>query len=149
MGFLAGEMFTAGRVNRLQPVDYEAAATGPLAVANATYADIPGASITVVTAAAGATYRALGVFDCSVTTANSTILMVGRHMVDGVVDAGIAVYAMDTLDRATIVMCWKGTLGAAGSHTLKLQGALTNTLASGGSFLQSDTKLQVTISEVA
>jgi hypothetical protein len=46
-------------------------------------------------------------------------------------------------------MQWHGTLSAAGSHTLKLQGALTSALATGGVFQQDDTKLQVTIYEVA
>lgn len=149
MSFLAGETITAARLNRLQPTDYDAIATGPLAVGNSTYADIPGCSINLNTSAANATYKAWAVFDCSVTTVSATALMVGRHVVDGVVDSGIAVYAMDTLDRATIYMMWRGSLGAAGSHTLKLQGALTATVASGGSFLQSDTKLMLTISEVA
>lgn len=149
MSFLAGETITAGRLNRLQPVDYDAAATSALAVGNSTYADIPGCSITLTTGAANATYKAWAVLDCSVTAVSTTALMVGRHVVDGVVDTGIAVYAMDTLDRATIAMMWRGTLASAGSHTLKLQGALTATVASGGSFLQSDTKLMVTITEVA
>ncbi|MDX2679300.1 hypothetical protein [Streptomyces soliscabiei] len=148
MAYLAGERMTAGRTNRLQPVDYDAAATSALPVATTTYADIPGCSITFTTAVAGATYKAWGTFDCNVTTTSGSILMVGHLLVDGVVDTGIAVYGMDTLDRATIAMTWKGTLAAAGSHTLKLQGALTSALASGGSFLQSDTKLMLTITEV-
>lgn len=148
MAFFAGEMLLAQRLNRLQPIDYEAPATSPLAVATATYADIPGASLTITTETTGATYKAIGIFDCNVATTSPTILMVGRLLVDGVGAEGIAIYAMDTADRATIAMTWRGSLGAAGSHTLKLQGALNGALASGGSFLQSDTKLSVTVLEV-
>jgi hypothetical protein len=147
--FLAGEFLTADRLNRLQPVDYEAPATAALSVATATYADIPGCSVTLNTTTPNAAFKAWGVFDCSVTTTNATALIVGRLLVDGVNQNGIAVYAMDTADRATIGMVWTGTLGAAGSHTLKLQGGLTAAVASGGSILQSDTKLLVTITEIA
>lgn len=147
MGFLAGETITAGRLNRIQPTTYEEACTSALTVTTATYADITGASITLTTTADNAIYIAEAVFDCNVTGTSTTSLMVARLLVDGVVDSGIAVYAMDTLDRSTIAMRWRGFLVAAGSHTLKIQGA--NTGAAGtGVFQQDDTKLQVTIYEV-
>lgn len=148
MALLAGERLTARRANRLQPKPYIAAATSALSVANSTYTDIPGCSITLTTETDNATYTAYAVFDASVTTTSTTILMVGRMQIDGVTDSGIAVYGMDTADRACIKMMWQGTITSAGSHTFKLQGALTNTLASGGTFLQDDTKLQVNIYEV-
>lgn len=147
MGFLAGETITAGKLNRIQPATYEEACTAALTVTTATYADITGCSITLTTQADNATYMAEAVFDSNVTVVSGTSLMVGRLLVDGVTATGIAVYAMDTTDRATIAMRWRGVLSSAGSHTLKLQGA--NSGAAGtGVFQQDDTKIQVTIYEV-
>lgn len=148
MSFLAGQRVTAGQLNRVQPTSYLAAATGPLAVATSTYADIPGATVTFTTQAFGAQYTAWGVFDASVTTTSASILMLGHLQVDGVTDTGVAVHGMAVANRDTVAMMWQGTLGAAGSHTLSLQGALSGALASGGTFLQQDTKLTVTITEV-
>ena len=148
MPFLAGQIITAGQLARMQPTPYMAAATSALTTTTTTYADIPGTDIAVTTLAANATYTALGVFDCNVLGTSPSILMVGRLLVDGATDVGLAIHAMDTLDRDTVSMVWQGVLPAAGAHTFKLQGALTAALASGGSFLQSDTRLQVTITEV-
>jgi hypothetical protein len=148
MAFLAGEIVTAGRLNRLQPVTYEAIATALLTMTTATPADVPGASVTLTTAAADAAYTAVAVFDAEVLATSASVLMLGKLVVDGTSQSGVAVYGMDTLDRATVVMTWTGTLGSAGSHTLKLQGNLTASLATGGRFNQGDTKITVTITEV-
>lgn len=146
---LAGQTLTAGTVDRIQPKWYEGIATSALAVSTSTYADIVGASVTFSTVAANARFKAEAVFDASVTTANTTNLMVGRLVVDGTPDTGgLAVHAMDTQDRDTIVQQWTGTLASAGSHTIKLQGAVTPGSGGAGSFLQSDTKVIVTIMEV-
>lgn len=147
MTILAGQKITADQLDRMQPTSYIAACSSALSVTTTTYADIVGCSITLATKGANATYVVTGIFDCSVTTTSATSLMVARLLVDGVVDSGIAVYAMDTQDRACISMVWQGTLAAAGNHTLKLQGALT-AAAGAGSFLQSDTKIQIVITEV-
>ncbi|TLQ45748.1 hypothetical protein [Streptomyces marianii] len=150
MPFFAGQTLTAGQMERVQPRFFEGAASGALAVSTTTYADIPGATVTFDTAAANAKFKAEAIFDAVVSTTSGTNLMVGRLVVDGTPDAGgLAVYAMDTADRATIAQQWTGTLASAGSHTLKLQGACTAGGSGNGSFLQSDTKLIVTINEVA
>lgn len=148
MTFLAGDRLTAARVNRLQPKNYIAACSSALTATTSTYADITGASITLTTETDNATYVARGVFDMNVLATSTTILMVGRMQVDSVTDSGIAVYAMDALTRATVAMEWQGTIASAGSHTFKLQGALTSSLATGGAFQQDDTKIQVSIYEV-
>lgn len=148
MTLAAGSRLTATRLNRLQPKTYMAACTSALTATTSTYADITGASITLNTEVANATYVAHAVFDMNVLAVSGSILMVGRMQVDAVTDSGIAVYAMDALTRATVAMTWRGTLASAGSHTFKLQGALTSSLATGGAFQQDDTKLQVTIYEV-
>jgi hypothetical protein len=144
----AGQIFTAGQAERLQPVPYIAPASSPLTSTTATYADIPGCSITLNTKAANARYVANATFDCNVGNTSPTILMVGRMLVDGNPDSGLAIKGMVVADRATVHMQWQGILSAVGSHTFKLQGALTAALATGGTFQQTDTKLQVTISEV-
>ncbi len=148
MAFLSGERITATRINRLQPKVYSAACSAALTATTSTYADITGASVTLTTDTDNAVYMATAVFDMNVLATSTTILMVGRMQIDGVTDSGIAVYAMDALTRATVTMQWHGTISSAGSHTFKLQGALTNALATGGAFQQDDTKLIVSIYEV-
>jgi hypothetical protein len=148
MAFLAGEIVTAGRLNRLQPVTYEAIASSLLTMTTATPADVPGASVSLTTTADNAAYKVIGVFDAEVLATSTSVLMLGKLVVDGTSQSGVAVYGMDTLDRATVIMTWTGTLGSAGSHTLKLQGNLTASLATGGRFNQGDTKLTATITEV-
>lgn len=143
MPIAAGQSVTADQLNRLQPRPYNAAATAAL-VGTATYAAIPGCSIPLTTTAAGATWTATGVFDCSVTTTNTTALMVGRLVVDGASEAELAVHAMDTLDRDTVAMVWSGTLASAGAHTLALEGVVTG----GAGTFQIYTSLNVTVTEV-
>ncbi|MEU2111817.1 hypothetical protein [Streptomyces sp. NPDC019507] len=146
---LAGQTLTAGMVDRIQPRLYEGAATSALAVSTAVYADIVGASVTFETTTANAKFKAEAIFDASVTTVSGTNLMVGRLVVDGTPDSGgLAVHAMDTQDRDTIAQHWTGTLPASGTHTLKLQGGCTASGSGAGSFLQSDTKIVVTVMEV-
>ncbi|MBK3631631.1 hypothetical protein JHN52_01370 [Streptomyces sp. MBT97] len=149
MSFLSGDMLTAGRLNRLQPVIAEGVATSALTMTTSTETDVPGASVTLVTATAGAGYRVSAAFDSNVLATNTTILMVGKLNVDGVTASSTAVHAMDTLDRDTVTMEWTGTLGAAGSHTFKLRGNLSGALATGGTFVQTNTKLVVEVFEVA
>jgi hypothetical protein len=149
VAFLAGQTLTAGQLERVQPRTYEGAASAPLAVSTTTYADIVGATVTVTTTAPNAHFKAEAVLDASVGATSATNLMVGRLVVDGTPDSGgLAVYGMDTQDRATVAQQWTGVLPAAGSHTLKLQGACTASGSGSGSFLQSDTKIIVTIKEV-
>ncbi|MEU6952063.1 hypothetical protein [Streptomyces sp. NPDC045714] len=145
MPIYAGQTVTAGQLNRMQPVDYIGEATSAL-VASTSYQLIPGCSVTLTTQAANATYSVTGVFDCSVTTVHSANLMVGRLMVDGVGGSGLAIHAMDTLDRDTVVMVWRGTLPAVGSHTLQIEGVI-NAAGGAGTFLQYS-RILVTIAEV-
>jgi hypothetical protein len=132
----------------MAPVTYEGIASSLLTMTTATSADVPGASITFTTQADNATFFVVAIFDAEVLATSSSVLMLGKLMVDGVSQSGTAVYAMDTLDRATISYTWTGTLGSAGSHTMKLQGNLSGTLATGGRFNQSNTKLTAIVTEV-
>ncbi|MFH9134446.1 hypothetical protein [Streptomyces sp. NPDC017524] len=144
MPILAGQNVTAGQLNRLQPRQFSAAATSALS-ASTTYALIPGCSLTLPSTAATAAWTATGVFDCSVTTTHTTNLMVGRLVVDTVAQAGLAVHAMDTLDRDTVAMLWSGTFAAAGSHTLQMEGVISS--AGGAGTFQIYSGFTVTVTE--
>lgn len=147
MAFLAGETITAARLNRLRPQAYFAQASASLTRTDTTNADITGATVTFTTTAANAEYSVVGVFDCAVGTASSSTRMLGRIVTDGVAEGGFAIHEMDNLDRDTVTTVAKGTLAAAGSHTIKLQGALS--AAAGSGTFQTFTQIHVTVTEVA
>jgi hypothetical protein len=147
MAFLSGERITAARLNRLAPVTYEALASGSLTRTTTTYADVPDATVTFTTVAANAVIVVDAEFDCAVGTTSTTTDMNGRIMVDGVAGVRLSKHQMDTLDRDTDYMFEKFTLAAAGSHTVKLQGALS--AAAGSGTFQVFTSIKVTVYEVA
>lgn len=142
---LAGQIVTAGQLNRMQPKPYAAAATGPLTASTA-YTLIPGCTLTIATTVPGAIWTATGVFDCNVTTVHATNLMVGRLTVNGSSDSGLAIHAMDTLDRDTVAMLWgPGTLAAAGNHVFNMEGVINGSGGAGGFLAYS--RLAVTVYE--
>jgi len=147
MAFVAGDTITADRLNRLPTNFYQAVASSSLTRTDTTYADITGATVTFTTAAANATYAVIAFFDCAVGTTSTTTDMNGRIVVDGVADSGLAKHQMDNLDRDTVGTTAKGTLALAGSHTIKLQGALS--AAAGSGTFQTFTNLLVLVTEVA
>ncbi|WP_228974940.1 hypothetical protein [Streptomyces sp. DH12] len=147
MAFAAGERITAARLNRLRPSTYFAQATGPLTRTDTTYAAIPGASVTFSTSTAGAEYTVDAIFDCAVGTASASTRMLGRIVTDGTAEGGFAIHEMDQADRDTVATMARGTLGAAGSHTILLQGALS--AAAGSGTFQAFTQLKVTVTEIA
>lgn len=147
MAFAAGEVVTASRLNLLQPVTYEAQCTAATNTANATEVDITGASVNITTVNDNAIFVATAVFDMNVLATSSSILMVGKLNIDGATQSGLAVFAMDSLIRATVAETWRGTITSAGAHVFKLRGNLSGTLATGGDYMQTDTKLQVAIYE--
>ncbi|MFE0727956.1 hypothetical protein ACFW2X_06830 [Streptomyces antibioticus] len=117
--FLSGEMLTAQRLNRLQPKTYRAVATSTL-VGAASSADVPGASVTLTTETASAIYVVDAWFDYDLTGA-TTLLGSGNVAVDGVIHTEFAVFQANVAnDRSSVGHTYRGTLGAAGSHTLKL-----------------------------
>jgi hypothetical protein len=140
--FDAGDVVSAQRLNRLQPRPYGAVASA-LVPAGSTAADVPGASVTFDTEVAGAVYQAVAVFDVDPTAA-TTALVNGRLAVDGVAVSPLALFAAEVgTDRITVTQIYQGTLGAAGSHTLKLI-ATTNA----NQTIQTNTSLTFTITEV-
>ncbi|MEV7491407.1 hypothetical protein AB0O08_11700 [Streptomyces anulatus] len=121
MPIYAGQIVTAEQLNRMQPKTYDAAGTttqaGPL-----TDADVAGATITFTTATANAVAVVDTTFDFDFTAATTTIGS-GRLNVDGVGEARYAVFGQgpgNGSDRSTVSQSYRVSLGAAGSHTLKL-----------------------------
>ncbi|URM90425.1 hypothetical protein LUW75_10920 [Streptomyces sp. MRC013] len=145
MPILAGRKVTADEFNRLRTGLYFAQATSSLTRVDATYADVPGASVTFTTTGANAEYAVYAVFDCAVGTAAATNRMLGRIVTDGVAEGGFAIHEMDQTDRDTVATLARGTLAAAGSHTIKLQGALSS--AAGSGTFQAFTQVLVIVSE--
>lgn len=145
MPILAGEVVTAARLNRLQPVTYHADATAAVGP-SVTDADITGATITLTTQTNNAIFVATGDYDFDYSGA-ATALEQGKLVVDGSIQAGTANCqdgTATTNDRRTHSRTWRGTLATAGSHTLKL----TCTLGSGITVNATHTGITVTIYEV-
>lgn len=146
MAILAGQIVTAGQLNRLRPTAYFAQESSTLTRTVTTAADIPGATITFNTEVANAVYKVDATFDSAVGTASATTDMIGTIVVDGATAPVSARHQMDTLDRDSVYAQAMGTLAAAGSHTIKLQGALS--AAAGSGTWQAFTALIVTVYEV-
>lgn len=106
------------------PYIVSAAATGNLTTSSATAADIPGATVTIITAQPNASVQVTGIFDVTTTATGGNA--VGTCVVDGTTQAGQAIHANITnSDRQTVSQVWTVPLATAGSHTIKLQGAVT------------------------
>lgn len=146
MAFLSGDRLTSVRLNNIQPVTYFAQADTLLTRTDTTYADISGASITFDTLTDDAIVIVDAEFDCAVGTVSATTDMNGRIMIDGVAEPGLAKHQMDNLDRDSVYTTTRASLFTAGSHTIKLQGALS--AAAGSGTFQTFTCLRVTVYEV-
>lgn len=146
MPFDTGEPIDAARLNRIQPVLYDVAATGPLNLGTA-LADVPGASIPLTTATAGALFEAIATFDMNISTAGTAGQLAEGHLdVDGVDQTRRALKNMAVVDRITVTQTWSGILSAAGNHTFKLRGIKGSSGAA--SIIQIHTALIVKIYEV-
>ncbi|MFJ9662859.1 hypothetical protein ACIRPR_33530 [Streptomyces griseoflavus] len=114
-----GQRITAARINRLQPRTYHAIGSGTVTGA-VTNADVTGAAVTFTTETADATYTAVCVWDVDLTGA-TTATGTARMAADGVAQSPLATFGQEVgTDRLTVTQTYSGTLGAAGSHTLKL-----------------------------
>jgi hypothetical protein len=142
MAFDVSDDLTADRLNRLQPKPYQAVATGTV-VGPQTAADMPGLSITFDTETDNAVYQAVLVIDVDL-TASTTGLASGRIIVDGGGTSQFAVFSGQvSTDRGSVAQTYQGTLGTAGSHTIKA--AVT---AMTGQTINQYSSLMVTIYEV-
>lgn len=145
MAILAGEIVTAGRLNRMQPVLYDAACTLTAGITTSE-TDVTGATITLSTAAANAIYQVTGIFYFNeIATTNNDPQ--GKLSVDGVVSTRIATFGGQVAgDECTASQVWTGTLASAGSHTLKLR--VVAPAVSQWEIVATHTVIQVTIYEV-
>lgn len=119
MAILAGQTVTETMLNNLQPTPYSATGSGTVA-AGSTNADVTNATITLTTETAGATFKAWCTWDFNATGVpggSST----GRMALDGVGQSPLATFRGDAAnERGTVSANYRGTIAAAGSHTLKL-----------------------------
>jgi hypothetical protein len=147
MAFLSGDRLTSARLSNIQPVTYFAQCDATLTRTDTTYADISGATITFNTATNNAKVVVDAEFDCAVGTLSTTTDMNGRIVIDGAAEPGLAKHQMDVTDRDSVYTTTLATIATAGSHTIKLQGALS--AAAGSGTFQLFTCLRVTVYEVA
>jgi hypothetical protein len=123
MPILAGERVTAARLNRLQPKTYSVTSNALLS-GSVTDSDVPGASISLTTETDNAVYLATAAADLDLSGATTNL---GRCKlsVDSSIQSPEALFqAAAATDRVTASQQWRGTLGSAGSHTLKLVATL-------------------------
>jgi hypothetical protein len=143
MPILAGGIITAGQLARMQPVPYKAVASSALAGA-VSNADVPGCSVTFTTQAPGAIVVAHIVCDFDPSGTVST-LSNGRLAIDGTGVGEYAVYqsAGAISDRQSTPQSYRETLGAAGSHTVKMIATLATNVT-----MNVYTTLEFTVYEV-
>jgi hypothetical protein len=138
----AGWKLTAARLNswtdRVRPQMQEGALSGDRTNLNGSFSDLAGTTLTFTTTTNNATYEVFTAWDYEPGS-----LLVGNVNVDGSRPSG---EAHSTGERQTVHMCWKGTLGAAGTHTFKLQAWVTG---AAGTLFGSHTKLIVNVYEAA
>ena len=120
------------------------AASSTSLVATTTDTDVPGCSITVTVAGANAFALVTMVFDVQAFVTTTGNVFLGRLKVDG--SGGFPeAHADDRTGRITTSQTMKVPL-PAGSHTLKLQAALTP--AGGFTVMPSHTNLTVTLFDI-
>lgn len=150
MAFLSGDRLTSARLNNIQPVTYFAQCDSALTnVTTTTYQDISGATITFDTVTDNAKVVVDAEFDMAVATINATIDMNGRIVIDGAAEPPLAKHQMDAQDRDSVFTHTLATIATAGSHTIKLQGAVSAAAGGTGGAFQTFTCLRVTVYEIA
>ncbi|MFB6710626.1 hypothetical protein [Streptomyces sp. NPDC056333] len=154
MPILAGQIITAGQLARMQPRPFYLQAGSGTNLSTTTFVDIAGCSVTVTTSAPNAVYTVQANFSFDTITAVATGPYTrGALDVDGVIQSGEARWSEGTTgadagDYNMNSKSWSGILPAAGTHTLKLIGALNS--ATGGPVIASTgfTDITVVIYEV-
>lgn len=153
MPIWAGQIVTVGQLNRMQPLPFYQQAGGGTNLSTTSFVDISGCSVTVTTTAANALYTVSANFSFDTITPVASVYTRGALSVDGVVQSGEARWSEgstggDAADYDMAGKSWSGTLATAGSHTLKLVGALNT--AAGSPVISSTgfTDITVVIYEV-
>jgi len=119
--FLAGDILTAQRLNRLQPKTYTVKSSGNVA-ASQTGVDIPGATYTFTTETNGATVDVWFSVDFDNTASPGANVGSVRAFLDGVTGGILfGIYGANITDgRANVANVDSFTVPTAGSHTIKL-----------------------------
>jgi hypothetical protein len=121
MAFLAGDLLTAQRANRLQAKSYYRTASGTVP-ASSTNADVPGVTATFTTETNGATVDCTWVTDFDLSGA---VVIVGasRLLLDSVTASdNSAIFGGEiSTDRGTCAQTNQFTIPTAGVHTIKMQ----------------------------
>jgi len=143
MPILAGQIVTAGQLDRMQPRSYKAAQTAALA-GSVSNADVPGCSVTFTTKAPGATVVANIVCDFDPSGALGGLSNC-RLAIDG---SGVGEYAVyqsagAIADRQSTPQNYREVVSAAGTHTVKVVASLASNMT-----LNVYTTLVVTVYEV-
>lgn len=141
MPVAAGQKIKAGHVPAI--TTYNLICSGALTTST-TFADITGLSQTFTTLYDDATALVVAAFDFNVTAAiGAGGLAGGQILVDGVAQSGQADLHANIVNRGTTATVWSGTMGLAGSHTIKAQGR--KTIAAGTVEVQTQSKLVIII----
>lgn len=119
---------SGGRIkaaNTPAPYLLSAPCTSALTSSSTTLTDIPGCTVTFTTANPNASVLVTGIFDIDVATSGGSVAL-GYCVVDGAVQNGQATQQLaTTATRNTCAQVWNVSLPTAGTHTIKLQGALS------------------------
>lgn len=125
---------------------YAVGSTG-LTTSSATYADIVGATVTFNTVNSTAVVLVFGVSDISFNTQVAGAVATFQCVVDGNAQTSVGVFeckqTATNTERATVAQNWQVALATPGSHTIKLQGAVTS--AATAAFRGTQTTLTVLI----
>jgi hypothetical protein len=121
MSFLAGDLLTAQRLNRLAPKTYHVKSSGTLP-ASSSGVDIPGATYTFTTETDGATVDVFFFVDFDNTASPGTSVGSVRALLDGATGGTLfGIYGANITDgRSTIGNQDQFIVPTAGSHTIKL-----------------------------
>jgi hypothetical protein len=120
MSFLAGDLLTAQRINRLQNKSYHIKSSGNLP-ASSTGVDIPGATIPFTTETDGATVQVWFTVDFDNTASPAANVGSVRAFMDATGGAVFGIYGANITDgRSTIAQMDEFVIPTAGAHTIKL-----------------------------
>lgn len=122
MSFLAGDLLTAQRVNRLAPKTYHQKASGNLP-ASSSGVDIPGTSIPFTTETNGATVDVWFVCDFDNTASPGASIGSVKVVLDGATAGSVfGIFGANITDgRSTVANVDQFTVPTAGAHTIKMQ----------------------------
>jgi hypothetical protein len=126
MTFTAGQKLAASDLDQILTTSSQliggAQTTGSITLTTSTV-DLTGSSVTFTTTYANTKFALWAVFDVQAGSSGGSVTFIGTAVVDGTtLSGGEAHLSAGSGTRVTLPQMWIGTLAAAGSHTIKLQG---------------------------